>query len=149
MHSFSDLFDKVLYIFWTGPLSVIRSISTLYTRNKYLSCQFCWPLLAWSRLRTAHNQQNQYDKYQLRVYSVGILLMINSRSVRNMQSALSNEYEKQYIRWLLLQEYITMHGPLNVKCANYVKYNFRVSHYPSVLTCRQCFDIHCKLILTL
>jgi hypothetical protein len=38
MHYFSNLFDKVLYIFRTGPLSVIRSISTLYTRNRYLPC---------------------------------------------------------------------------------------------------------------
>jgi len=37
MHNFSDLFDKVLYTFRKGPLS-IRSISTLYTRNMYLSC---------------------------------------------------------------------------------------------------------------
>jgi len=37
MHSFSDLFDKVLYMFRTGPLSIMRSISTLYTRNRYLS----------------------------------------------------------------------------------------------------------------
>jgi len=38
MHCFSNLIDKVLYMFWTGPLSIIRSISTLYTRNRYLSC---------------------------------------------------------------------------------------------------------------
>jgi len=38
MHYFSDLFDKVLYTFRTVPLSTIRSISTLYTRNSYLSC---------------------------------------------------------------------------------------------------------------
>jgi len=38
MHYFSNLFDKVLYLFQTGPLSTIRSISTLYTRNRYLSC---------------------------------------------------------------------------------------------------------------
>jgi len=31
-------FDKVLYMFRTGPLSIIRSISTLYTDNRYLSC---------------------------------------------------------------------------------------------------------------
>jgi hypothetical protein len=31
MHYFSYLFDKVLYMFWTGPLSIIRSILTLYT----------------------------------------------------------------------------------------------------------------------
>jgi len=38
MHYFSDLFDGVLYIFRTGPLSIIRCISTQYTRNKFLSC---------------------------------------------------------------------------------------------------------------
>jgi len=37
MHHFSDLFDKVLYMFRTGPPSIIRSILTLYTRNRYLS----------------------------------------------------------------------------------------------------------------
>jgi hypothetical protein len=37
MHCFSDLFDNVFYMFRTGPLSIIRSISTLYTRNRYLS----------------------------------------------------------------------------------------------------------------
>jgi len=38
MHYFSDLFDKVPYVFRTGPLSIIRSISTLFTRNRHLSC---------------------------------------------------------------------------------------------------------------
>jgi len=38
MHYFSNLFDKAVYIFRTCPLSIIRSISTLYTRNRYLSC---------------------------------------------------------------------------------------------------------------
>ena len=38
MHYFSNLFHKALYMFRTGPLSIIRSISTLYTRNRYLSC---------------------------------------------------------------------------------------------------------------
>jgi len=38
MHYFSDLFDKVLYMFRTIPLSIIRNISTLCTRNRYLSC---------------------------------------------------------------------------------------------------------------
>jgi len=36
MHYFSDLFDKVLYMFRTGPLSIIRSISTLYTQQYML-----------------------------------------------------------------------------------------------------------------
>jgi hypothetical protein len=46
MHCFSNLFDKVPYMFRTGPLPIIRSISTLYTRNRYLSCLFCWRLIA-------------------------------------------------------------------------------------------------------
>jgi len=37
MHSFSNLFDKVLYMFRTGPLSIIRSISTLFTRSRFAS----------------------------------------------------------------------------------------------------------------
>jgi len=37
MHNFSNLFDKVLYMFRTGPLSIIRSISTLYTGSMYFS----------------------------------------------------------------------------------------------------------------
>ena len=48
MHYISDLFDKVLYMFQTCQLSIIRSISTMYIRNRYLSCYFCWRLLAWS-----------------------------------------------------------------------------------------------------
>jgi len=34
MHYFSHLFDKVLYMFQTCPLSIIRSISTLYTQQQ-------------------------------------------------------------------------------------------------------------------
>jgi len=30
MHYFSNLFDEVLYMFRKSPLSIIRSISTLY-----------------------------------------------------------------------------------------------------------------------
>jgi len=39
MQNFSDLFDKVLYMFRRGPLSIIRTthISAMYTRNWYLS----------------------------------------------------------------------------------------------------------------
>jgi len=42
MHNFSDLFDKKFHMFRTGPLSIIKSISTLYTHIRYLSCQFRW-----------------------------------------------------------------------------------------------------------
>jgi len=38
MHCFSNLFYKVLYMFRISPLSIIRSITTLFTRNRYLLC---------------------------------------------------------------------------------------------------------------
>jgi hypothetical protein len=37
MHYSSNLFDKVLYMFRTCPLSITSSTRTLYTRNRYLS----------------------------------------------------------------------------------------------------------------
>jgi len=37
MQYFLNLFYKVRYMFRTSPLSIIRSISTLYTRSMYLS----------------------------------------------------------------------------------------------------------------
>jgi len=33
IHYFSNLFDKILYMYRTGPLSIIRSTSTLYTQQ--------------------------------------------------------------------------------------------------------------------
>jgi hypothetical protein len=39
-------------------------------------------------------QQNQHDIYLLRVYSVEILLMMDSGPVQNMYSTLSNKSEK-------------------------------------------------------
>jgi len=36
MKCISNFFDKVPYMFRTGPLSIIRSISTMYIRNRYL-----------------------------------------------------------------------------------------------------------------
>ena len=95
MHCFSNLFDKILYMFRTGPLSIIRNISTLYTSSRYLLCQFCWLSASVDRMTMlADSQQNQHDKYLLRVYSVEIFLMMDSGPVRNMQSILSNKFEK-------------------------------------------------------
>jgi hypothetical protein len=74
MHYFSNLFDKELCTFWTGPLSIIRSISTLVVKME-----------PHSILTTlADSQQIWHDKYLLRVYSVEILLMMDSGPVRNM-----------------------------------------------------------------
>jgi hypothetical protein len=58
MHYFSDLFDKVLYMFRTCPLSITRSIVTLYTHNRYLSFYFCWRLLA-----DANRTVSEYEKH--------------------------------------------------------------------------------------
>jgi len=60
VHNFSNLFDKVLYMFRAGPLSIIRSISTLYT------CKFCWRLLADAN-RTS--MTNTYCMYTVLRYS--------------------------------------------------------------------------------
>ena len=45
----------------------------------------------------SRRQQNYHDTYLLRVYSVKILLMMDSGHVRNMQSTLSNRFQKQCI----------------------------------------------------
>ena len=39
MHIFPNLFDKILCMFRTGRLSIIRSVSTLYTRNRLADSQ--------------------------------------------------------------------------------------------------------------
>ena len=36
MHYFSNLFDKVLYMFRTSPLSIIRSLNTAYTQHVFV-----------------------------------------------------------------------------------------------------------------
>jgi len=54
MHYFSNLFDKVRYMFWTSPKSIIRNISAL---------------------KAIHATG---------VYNVEILLMMDSGLVRNM-----------------------------------------------------------------
>jgi len=56
MHKFSDLVDKVLYIFRKVPLSIIRNISRLYTRIRH---EFCWLSASVVILTTlADSQQN-------------------------------------------------------------------------------------------
>jgi len=43
MYNFSNLFDKVLYMFRTGPLSIISSNSTLYTQQWVFVLQVLLP----------------------------------------------------------------------------------------------------------
>ena len=66
----------------------------MYTRNRYLTCQFCWRLLAWSGWNILTTLA---EKYIFRVFRVQKLLMMDSGVVRNMQSTLSHKSEKQCI----------------------------------------------------
>ena len=73
MQNFSDLFDKVLYMFRTGRLSIIRSnLNTVYTARgichaSSVSCLLAWSGWNWSSILTslADSQQNWHDKYLL------------------------------------------------------------------------------------
>jgi len=71
MHSFSNLFDIVLHVL---------DRSTVH-HQQYLSSVGC--LLAWWTT-PADSQHNQHDKYLFHVYSVEVLLMMDSGSVQNM-----------------------------------------------------------------
>jgi hypothetical protein len=77
MHYFSYLFDKELYMFRTGPLSIIRSLNTVYTAIHANSVD-C--LLASKQTVDITSMTNTYCC----VYSVEILLMMESGHVRNM-----------------------------------------------------------------
>jgi hypothetical protein len=74
MHYFSNLFDKVLYVFRTIPLFIIGSISTLYTRNRYLSYAnrtsmtntYCvYTVLRYSRWWTVDLSETRRVLYQI------------------------------------------------------------------------------------
>jgi len=51
MHCFSDLFEKVLYMFRTDLLSIIRSLNTVYTAMGICYVSYADRLLArsWPR----------------------------------------------------------------------------------------------------
>jgi len=74
MYYLSNLFDKVLHMFQSSPLSIIRSISTLYICSRYLSCKFCWlsaSVPSWPHQQTANrtSMTNTYCMYTaLRYY---------------------------------------------------------------------------------
>ena len=70
--------------------------------HSYVSMQACI-CVSHSRIPTflttlSDSQLNQHDKYLLRVYRVDILLMMDGGPLRNMQSTLSNNFEKQCIQ---------------------------------------------------
>jgi hypothetical protein len=89
MHYFSAVFGKELYIFRTDLLSTIRSLNTVYTAIGICHITYVDCLLARSGVCPKH---------------VELFTKINLRN-------------SAYC-WLLLQVYITMHGPLNVKCCD-------------------------------
>ena len=99
MYDSSDLFDEVLYMFRTGPLFIIRSIATLNCILAKGICHVssvavCQLVRIFLPDHASRRQHNQHDKYLLRVYSVEILLMMDSRPVQNTQSTLSNKFQK-------------------------------------------------------
>jgi hypothetical protein len=68
MHYFSNIFDKILYMFQIGPLSIIRSISTLYARSNYLSCKFSFILTMLADANST-SMTNTYCVYTVLRYS--------------------------------------------------------------------------------
>jgi len=88
MHCFSNLFDKEIYMFWTGLLFIVRSLNTVFTEigichTSYVDCLLAWS--GWSSILTtlAVNITTMTNAYCC-VYSVEILLMMDSKTVRNM-----------------------------------------------------------------
>jgi len=67
-----------LYMFWTIPLSIIRSF-LLYTQQWYMSYRFAESLQAGSEwnilILLASCQHNFYDIYHCCVYSEKLLMM--------------------------------------------------------------------------
>ena len=125
MQNFSYLLNKILYIFRTGSLSIIRSISALYKRNRHLSCQFCWLSLAD---RVSDSQQNQLDKYLLRLYSVEILLMMDSGHVRKIQSILSSKFEKICISLAFIIRTMPLYLRVSSRGAHITKFSLMQSY---------------------
>ena len=86
-------FEMKLYMFWTVPLSIIRSFS-LYTPQWYMSYRFAYSLWAGAYAPAHKLTANLYDIYHWGVYSEK-LLMMDRGTVRNMQSFISkNTIEK-------------------------------------------------------
>jgi len=130
MHYFWNLFNKVVHMFRTGPLPIIRSISILYTRN---TVQFCWCLPAGA------NKTSMYCVYTVLRYSwwwavdlsetCRVLYQINSRN-----SASRAFYYKNISTML--------HGPLDVK----KKISFAWLHCTSTRHGGTCFSNFISLI---
>jgi hypothetical protein len=65
MHNFSDLFDKVLYMFRTDLLFIIRSLNTVYTAIGICHASYVDCLLAWSGWTDVKLNMYIQDRYAL------------------------------------------------------------------------------------
>ena len=93
MHYFSILFDKVLYMFWTGPMSIIWSSNLT--------------MLAGANRTSMTNTYCVYTVLRYSWWTVDLSKTCRVLHQINMRNSAS--------RWLSLYEYITMHGPVIVK----------------------------------
>jgi hypothetical protein len=74
------IFDKELYVFRTDLLSIIRTLNTVYTATGICHVRYVACLLAKSGCSIITSMTNTCCC----VYSVEILLVMDSRSIRNM-----------------------------------------------------------------
>ena len=112
-------------MFRTVPLSIIRSFSQ-FSQQWYM----CWQL--GSRIRTLipdparKMSANLYDICHCFVYSEK-LLMMDRGTVRNTWSFIPKINLRNWcILLVLLQEFITMHGHLNVNITEFLDLNISI-----------------------
>ena len=101
------ILDKELHMFRTCLLSIIRSLNTVYTATgichaSSVGCLLVWS--GWSSTLTSLADANRTSmKIPIAVYTVLRLLMMDSRSLRNMWTSLSKiNLRNSASRWLLL-----------------------------------------------
>jgi len=112
MHCSSLYFDKELCMFWTDWLSIIRSLNTVFTAVGICLVSFVDCLLARSG-RTVSLSETCRVLYRNKVEKQCILLAFITRTRAHINNKI--KLRNSASCWLLLQEYITMHSPLNVE----------------------------------
>ena len=118
MHYFSDLSDKVLYMFRTGPLSIIRIMSTLYTPIGIChasSVAVCWHAQLWQRQQTANwtSMTNTYSVFDFCIsmhHHIRVLL----------GPAWCKLFSAVFIRRTVEQVNLHVHLPVPTACTFYI-----------------------------